>query len=624
MPRQRPITDWLPASRREMDERGWDAADVILVSGDAYVDHPAFGHAVIARVLEQEGCRVAVLAQPNWRDDLRDFQKLGRPRLFFGVTAGCMDSMVNHYTAAQRRRSEDAYTPGGAAGFRPDRATQVYVGVLKRLFPDVPVVIGGVEASLRRMTHYDYWSDSLRPSLLVDSGADLLVYGMGEPAVRGLVRLLRRGVPFASIRTLPQSALLLGPEAPLPSNRHWETRELASHEACLSSQETFALQFRMLERSAGGPKPVRWVQRTGEHRVVINPPFPVMTASEIDASFDLPYTRLPHPRYGKRGRIPAFEMIRFSITLHRGCFGGCSFCAIAAHQGRQVASRSEGSILREVDAVTRMPGFAGTLSDLGGPTANMYRMQGLDPERCRACARASCLHPRICANLSTDHGPLLRLYGEVERRPGVRHAFVGSGVRHDLLVGRPEAVRRRDSLDAYTRQLVLRHVSGRLKVAPEHSSDRVLRLMRKPPFRLFEAFKERFDALCRKEGLPQELVPYFISAHPGCTVEDMAELAGHARRLGVRLEQVQAFTPVPMTLSSVMYFAGMHPDTLRPLHAARTRAERAEQHRLFFAGQAGGRGPGRCGALPGCRGAAGAGRGGRSRGRRWNGRRARA
>ena len=578
MPQERKLTDWLPVTRKEMEERGWEEADVILVSGDAYVDHPAFGHAVVARVLEQEGCRVAVLAQPNWRDDLRDFRKLGRPRLFFGVTAGCMDSLVNHYTAQRRRRSEDAYTPGGAAGFRPDRATEVYTRILKKLFPDVPVVVGGVEASLRRMTHYDYWSDSLRASLLTDGGADLLVYGMGDQAVRGIVRLLERGVPFASIRTLPQTALLLAPDVPMPRNRKWETRELASHEECLRSRESFAKQFRQVERASGGKKPVRLVQRVGEQVLVINPPFPVMSETEIDASFDLPYTRLPHPRYRKRGRIPAFDMIRFSINLHRGCFGGCSFCAIAAHQGKQVASRSERSILHEVDAVAAMPGFAGTITDLGGPTANMYGMKGRDRDRCRACLRPSCIHPGICDNMNTDHGPLLQLYQKVLGHPSVRHVFIGSGVRYDLLVDRPQAV----PPDAYTRQLVRCHVSGRLKVAPEHTSARVLRMMRKPPFRLFEVFKKRFDDISREEGLSQHLVPYFISAHPGCTREDMADLARHARRLGYRLELVQAFTPGPMTLATAIYYTGLHPYNLRPVYSARARAERAEQHRLFF------------------------------------------
>jgi len=597
MSTERPITDWFPVSREEIARRGWERPDVVVVSGDAYVDHPAFGHAVIARVLEQEGCRVAILAQPNWRDDLRDFRKLGRPRLFFGVTAGCMDSMVNHYTAAGRLRSDDAYTPGGEAGFRPDRATVVYTRILKQLFPDLPVVIGGVEASLRRMTHYDAWSDSLRPSILEESGADLLVYGMGERPLREIVRLLARGVPFAAIRTLPQTAVLLEPGVPVPRNRRWATHELPSHEACLEDKTAFARLFREAESPAGGAEGVRWVQRSGDRTLVINPPFPVMSQAEIDASFDLPYTRLPHPRYGKRGRIPAFDMIRFSINLHRGCFGGCSFCAIAAHQGKHVASRSEGSILREVDAVAVLPGFAGTITDLGGPTANMYRMGGRDRGRCRACPRPSCLWPGVCPNLCVDHGPLLRVYERVLAHPAVRNVFIGSGVRYDLLAGGSAAERRENRLDEYSRALVLRHVSGRLKVAPEHTSDAVLRRMRKPSFSVFEAFKKRFDELSWEAGRAQQLVPYFISAHPGCTLKDMEDLARLSRRLGVRLEQVQAFTPTPMTLATAMYFTGVDPYTLKPVYVARTPAERAEQHKLFFR-PGNGRSRGRKGGKP--------------------------
>lgn len=579
---ERTITEWLPMTREEMTRLGWDAPDVVVASGDAYVDHPAFGHAVVARVLEQEGCRVAILAQPNWRDDLRDFRKLGRPRLFFGVTAGCMDSMVNHYTAVGRLRSDDAYTPGGRAGFRPDRATVVYTRILKKLYPDVPAVIGGLEASLRRVTHYDAWSDSLRPSILEESGADLLVYGMGEQPLRRLVRLLMRGVPFGGIRTLPQTAVLLGPGEALPRNRKWTTRELPSHEACLRDKAAFAKLARDLDSPEGGVENVRFVQRLGDRTLVVNPPFPVMSSAEIDASFELPYTRLPHPRYRKRGRIPAFDMIRFSVTLHRGCFGGCSFCAIAAHQGRHVASRSEGSILREVDAVAAMPGFGGTISDLGGPTANMYRMGGRDPSLCRACSRPSCLWPKACPNLAVDHGPLLRVYERVLARPGVRNVFVSSGVRYDMLVGGSAARRREMGLDEYTRALVLRHVSGRLKVAPEHTAGTVLRLMRKPSFAFFEDFKRRFDELCREAGRAQELVPYFISAHPGCTLDDMQDLARRSGRLGLRLEQVQMFTPTPMTLSTAMYYTGLNPYTLKPVYTARTRAQREAQHGLFF------------------------------------------
>ncbi len=577
------LTDWLPTTVKEARLRGWDEMDVILISGDAYVDHPAFGTAVIARVLEAEGLRVAVVPQPNWKDDLRDFKKFGRPRLFFGVTSGVMDSMVNHYTARKRLRSNDAYTPGGARGFRPDYATTVYSRILKKLFPDVPVVIGGVEASLRRLTHYDYWSDRLMPSILAETQADLLIYGMGEQPLRELLRLLRKGVPFTSLKTIPQTAFLLDASAPLPKNKAWQTLELASYETCLKDKKAFAQNFKYIEKESNTLKPnTVLVQKVAEQKVVVNPPFPVMSEKEIDYSFDLPYTRLPHPKYAKRGPIPAYEMIRHSINLHRGCFGGCSFCTISAHQGKFVASRSKASILKEAKAITRMPDFKGYISDLGGPSANMYKMQGKNLALCAVCKRASCIYPSVCSNLNFDHRPLTEIYRAVTQIPGVKKAFVSSGIRYDLLLNASKEDEQKNGLRAYAEQVITQHVSGRLKVAPEHTSERVLRLMRKPSFVFFYKFKKLFDEINRRAGLRQQLIPYFISSHPGSTLEDMAELAAITKQMGFHLEQVQDFTPTPMTLATVIYYSGYHPYTLQKVYAARSLKEKTEQNRFFF------------------------------------------
>ncbi len=577
------LTDWLPTTVKEARLRGWDEMDVVLISGDAYVDHPAFGTAVIARVLEAEGLRVAVVPQPNWKDDLRDFKKFGRPRLFFGVTSGVMDSMVNHYTARKRLRSNDAYTPGGARGFRPDYATSVYTRILKKLFPEVPVVIGGVEASLRRLTHYDYWSDRLKPSILAETQADLLIYGMGEQPLRELLRLLRKGVPFTSLKTIPQTAFLLEADAPLPKNKAWQTLELASYETCLKDKKAFAQNFKFIEKESNTLRPrTVLVQKTAEQKVVVNPPFPAMSEEEIDYSFDLPYTRLPHPKYARRGPIPAYEMIRHSINLHRGCFGGCSFCTISAHQGKFVSSRSRASILKEAKAITRMPDFKGYISDLGGPSANMYKMQGKDLTLCAVCKRASCIYPSVCANLNFDHRPLTEIYRAVTQVPGVKKAFVSSGIRYDLLLNASKEEAEKNGLRAYAEQVITRHVSGRLKVAPEHTSERVLRLMRKPSFSFFHKFKKLFDEINRKAGLRQQLIPYFISSHPGSTLEDMAELAAITKQMGFHLEQVQDFTPTPMTLATVIYYSGYHPYTLQKVYVARSLKEKAEQNRFFF------------------------------------------
>jgi uncharacterized radical SAM protein YgiQ len=577
----RPLTDWLPITRKEVEARGWNEIDVVLISGDAYVDHPAFGSAVIGRILESEGLRVALVPQPNWQDDLRDFKKFGRPRLFFGVTSGCMDSMVNHYTAARRKRSTDAYTPGGEAGFRPDYATVEYTKILKKLYPDVPVLIGGIEASLRRVTHYDYWKDELFPNILQMSGADMLVYGMGEMPLREVLRLLEKGVPFHSIDTIPQTALLVDREDDIPKNKNWEDLWLHSHERCLGDKLSFAANFKHIEQQSNKVQAKRILQKTRDQYLIINPPYPPMTENEIDTSFDLPYTRMPHPKYRKRGSVPAYEMIRFSVNMHRGCFGGCSFCTISAHQGKFIASRSEESILKEVEQVTQMPDFKGYISDLGGPSANMYGMKGKVQEICDRCVAPSCIHPVVCSNLDTSHKSMTELYRKVDAHPEVKKAFVGSGIRYDLLV---DSYNKNNdgSLDEYMEQVVSRHVCGRLKVAPEHTSDATLRVMRKPSFKHFHEFKKKYDKYNKKHGLNQPLIPYFISSHPGSQAEDMANLAAETKDMGFRLEQVQDFTPTPMTVATVIYYTGVHPYTLKPIYTAKSKREKQQQHLFFF------------------------------------------
>lgn len=574
-------TDWLPTSVKEMKALGWHCVDVVLFSGDAYVDHPAFGAAVIGRTLQAAGFRVAIVPQPNWQDDLRDFRKFGAPRLFFGVSPGAMDSMVNHYTAARRRRSDDAYTPGGRHGARPDYPSIVYSRILKELFPDVPVILGGIEASLRRLAHYDYWEDRLRPGILADAPADMLIYGMGERTVLQLARRLDSGEHIAGITDLEQTAMLR-PVAEIPGDDN-DNIVLAPLDRCRRSKAAHAANFKIIEQESNryhGHK-VLWQDTGGGHAIRVNPMLPAMSQGEIDAAFDLPYTRLPHPRY--RGKtIPAYEMIRHSINLHRGCFGGCAFCTISAHQGKFIASRSPESILREARQVTRMPDFKGYISDLGGPSANMYAMGGKDREQCRRCLRPSCLHPAPCSNLDTDHRPLLGIYHAVDKLPGVKKSFVGSGVRYDLSM-HPTGDKAVDRANAdYNRELIVNHVSGRLKVAPEHTSDTVLNLMRKPPFPLFHRFKELFDSINTRSGLRQQLIPYFISSHPGCRVEDMAELAVETKNLHFHLEQVQDFTPTPMTLATEMYYTGIHPYTGKEVFSATTPAQKEAQRQFFF------------------------------------------
>jgi len=581
MQKTRKITGWLPASVKDIELRGWDEVDVIIFSGDAYVDHPSFGPAVIGRVIEDEGFRVALVPQPNWKDDLRDFKKLGRPKYFFGVTAGNMDSMVNHYTAARRLRSDDAYTPGGKAGFRPDYPTIVYSQILKKLFPDVPVIIGGIEASMRRLTHYDYWKDKLEPSILISSSADLLIYGMGEQPVREIVRLLGKGVPFSSLRTVSQTGFIIDKEEELPKNKLWNDKTLHSYEKCLESKKSFSENFVIFEKESNRMEAARLIEPSGQFNVVINPPFAAMDEEEADRTYDLPYTYRPHPRYDKKDPIPAYEMIKFSVNIHRGCFGGCSFCAIAAHQGKQIVSRSEKSIIREVEKLSQMPDFKGYLSDLGGPSANMYRMKGRNMEICRKCSRPSCIWPSVCSNLETSHRELADLYRKVNGMEGIKKAFIGSGIRYDLLfpewnknAGRAE--------NEYLNELVINHVSGRLKVAPEHTSPKVVNQMRKVPFELFRKLKKRFEEITGREGLKYEIVPYFISSHPGCTDRDMKELADEVRNLGIRPEQVQDFTPTPMTLSTLIYYTGFDPYTGKPVYVARKPEEKKRQKEFFF------------------------------------------
>ncbi|MCM1107671.1 MAG: YgiQ family radical SAM protein [Clostridium sp.] len=599
------LSDWLPTTRKEMDLRGWEQADVILFSADAYVDHPSFGAAVVGRLLEAEGLKVAIVPQPDWHGDFRDFKKLGRPRLFFGVAPGCMDSMVNKYTAARRLRSEDAYSPDGRHDLRPEYPTLVYTRILKQIYPDVPVVLGGIEASLRRLTHYDYWQDRLRPSVLIESGADTITYGMGEKPLTEMVHRLTtalndgyEGIDYnengegqmtsAAFRSIVfgdhpvrQTVALYKNQMDIPGGIRPDDILLHSHEQCLTQPKCQAENFRHIEEESNKYEAQRIIQQSGQRYVVVNPPYPPLTQGELDGSFDLPYTRLPHPKY-KGKRIPAYEMIKFSVNIHRGCFGGCAFCTISAHQGKFIMSRSKESILKEVEQVAQMPGFKGYLSDLGGPSANMYAMKGKNEKACRKCRRPSCIHPQICPNLNTDHRPLLDVYRAVDSLPYIKKSFIGSGVRYDLLLHDAKDAAINKAAADYTRELIVNHVSGRLKVAPEHTCDRVLHLMRKPPFALFGEFKRMFEHINREAGLNQQIIPYFISSHPGCTEEDMAELAVQTKQMDFQLEQVQDFTPTPMTVSTETWATGYHPYTLDPVFSAKTPAEKQAQRMFFF------------------------------------------
>ena len=558
------LLKYLPTTRKETDLRGWDELDIVFFTGDAYIDHPSFGAAVLGRVLEAAGYRIAIVPQPDWHGDYRDFKKFGRPRLYFAVSAGSMDSMVNHYTAAKRKRSDDAYTPEGRAGARPDYCTTVYCRILKQLYPDVPVVIGGIEASMRRLTHYDYWQDKLMPSILVDSGADLLVYGMGEQAMTDIANRIAND-PSRVPHDVPQTAFLTSDKSEIPEN----AIRLASHEEALRDKRAHAENFRLIEIESNKIHQTTIVQPVGKQWVVVNPSYLPLSTEQLDAIYDLPYTYTPHPKY-KYNHIPAYEMIKCSVCMHRGCFGGCSFCTISAHQGKQIVSRSKASILRQIERLSHLPDWHGVISDLGGPSANMYGMHGKDRSICEQCARPSCLQPAICKNLNQDFGAILDIYRTVDKLPYVKHAFVGSGIRYDLMS------------EAYARQLITRHVSGRLKVAPEHSSDAVLRIMRKPSWANYLRFRELFLRINKEAGLNQQLIPYFISSHPGCTKRDMALLAEETKKMHYRPEQVQDFTPTPMTLSTTMFYTGINPYTREPIYVARTPEEKKSQNQYFF------------------------------------------
>lgn len=598
------LTDWLPTTKKEVELRGWDQLDIILFSADAYIDHPSFGAAVIGRILEAEGLKVAIVPQPDWHGDYRDFKKLGRPRLWFGVAPGCMDSMVNKYTANRRLRSEDAYSPDGRHDLRPEYPTVVYTQILKQIYPDVPVVLGGIEASLRRLTHYDYWKECFKPCILCESGADMIVYGMGEKPIIELTNKLTQlieqsdedlaydenGQSYIGIKAFRKAlcrsseikqTVVLYKKEDIPEGITDQDIVLHSHESCLENKRFQSENFKHIEEESNKYHAQRIIQQTGNRYVVVNPPYPPLTQKELDHSFDLPYTRLPHPKY-KGKRIPAYEMIKFSVNLHRGCFGGCAFCTISAHQGKFIMNRSKESILKEVKAICEMPDFKGYLSDLGGPSANMYGMRGKKLEICEKCKKPSCIHPQICPNLNTDHRPLLDIYHAVDALPGIKKSFIGSGVRYDLLLHDAKDNQINHAAQQYTRELITKHVSGRLKVAPEHTSDYVLNLMRKPSFCLFGEFKTIFDRINREENLHQQIIPYFISSHPGCKAEDMAELAVLTKDMDFQLEQVQDFTPTPMTVSTETWATGFHPYTLEPVYSAKTPKEKLAQRMFFF------------------------------------------
>ena len=589
----------IPTSAKEVQALGWDYIDVIILSGDAFVDHPSFGTAVIARWLQKWGYRVAVVPQPNWRDDLRDFRKLGAPRLYFGVNAGAMDSMVNHYTASKRLRHDDAYTPDGKAGARPDYAVTVYTKILKDLYPDIPVIIGGIEASLRRLTHYDYWKDCLMPSVLYTSGADYLCYGMGERPMLELTKGIENRWNRRRMEAIPQiafyhtgkykapeedsrsSASLRDPVRANAPERESSSGVVVLHsfEECQKDKYKFAENFHWIEQHANMMHPDTIIEPVGNGYVQINPPFPVATTEEMDSFWDLPFTKLPHPRY-KGKRIPAYDMIKFSVNTHRGCFGGCNFCTIAAHQGKFISSRSEASILKEVRELNKLPDFAGNISDVGAPTANMYGMHGKNQEICAKCKRRSCLYPARCPNLNCDHTRLLDLYHKIDSTKGIRHSYIGSGIRYDLFLTEKGFVD--ESSRPYLKELILDHTSGRLKVAPEHTEDHVLQKMGKPSFCLFERLRKEFDGVNREAGTHVGLVPYFISSHPGCTQKDMERLASHPALKGIWMDQVQDFTPTPMTTSSVMYYSGYDPRDLKPVFTERDMDRKRKQKSFFF------------------------------------------
>ena len=572
-PTQYDLKKWLPTTAKEVKLRNWDSIDVILFTGDAYIDHPSFGAAVMARLMEREGLRVAIVPQPNWKDDKRDFKKLGKPNLFFAVTAGNMDSMVNHYTANKRLRSNDAYTPDGRKAARPDYASIVYCNILRELYPETPIVLGGVEASLRRLTHYDYWSNQLKPGILEEAPADILLYGMAEKSMLRLIKLVQKNVPISKIKDLPQTAYLSKDVSFLTEDKI----KLFSHEECLQSKKKYAQNFKHIEQESNMVQGKTLYQKVKDKWIVINPAFSPEKDGAIDQWYDLPYTRLPHPKYWKKGPIPAYDMIKFSVNMHRGCFGGCSFCTISAHQGKFVVNRSKESILKEVEEITKAPDFKGYISDLGGPSANMYKMRGIDLKECEPCKRPSCIHPNVCHNLDVSHDALLEVYQEARNVKGIKKAFIGSGVRYDLVLAQSPK-----KAYNYLKELMKHHVSGKLKVAPEHTSDKVLHLMRKPNFESFKKFTAIFNRINREEQLNELLIPYFISSHPGSEKLDMADLAAETKAMNFRLEQIQDFTPTPMTVATVIFYSGLHPYTLKPVFTAKSQQEKQAQRKYFF------------------------------------------
>lgn len=573
------MSNWLPITVKEIEKLGWSQADVILISGDAYVDHPAFGTAMIGRWIEYLGYKVAIIPQPNWRDDLRDFKKFGAPKLFFGVTSGNMDSMVNHYTAFKRLRSDDAYTPGGIAGFRPDYATEVYTKILKSLYPEVPVILGGVEASMRRLTHYDYWSDSLKPSILESSRADMLVYGMGEITIKNILEQLSKGHPINTLENILQTAIIKD-KSKLENYSNYIF--LPSHEACRKSKKEFAKSFILFETESHKLKPTGLIQQNGDHLIIINPPNPPSLESDMDLFYDLPFTRLPHPKYQKRGSIPAWDMIKNSITIHRGCFGGCSFCAISAHQGKFISSRSEQSILKELNTISNHSDFSGHITDLGGPSANMYKMKGQNLEICTKCKRASCLFPSVCKNLCTDHSPLIELYRKASAIKGIKKITIGSGIRYDLFINRPLQEDKPFKHFEYFETLIKNHVSGRLKVAPENTEEKVLKLMRKPNILLYEALNKQFIKINSKHNLNYQLIPYLISNYPGNCFDDTVNTALWLKNHNIKPEQIQDFTPTPMTNSTTAYYCGFDPYTNETINVLKDVTERKKNQTLFF------------------------------------------
>jgi uncharacterized radical SAM protein YgiQ len=569
---------FLPTTAAEVAARGWDAVDIVFVSGDAYIDHPSFAAALLGRVLEKHGFRVAILAQPPWQD-AEAFRALGRPRLFFAVSAGNMDSMINHYTANRKRRNDDAYSPGGKIGLRPDRATNVYAQRCREAFPGVPVIAGGVEASLRRIAHYDYWADSVRPSILQTSKADLVAFGMGEQVIVEIARRLDAGQSVQDLRDMRGVAYLLGAREDLPEHSFhdgvgmaagWDrTLALPSFEQVREDHHAFAEMTRVLHDETSPTNGRRLTQLHGDRTVVINPPSLPLDEGSMDAIYDLPYTRRAHSGYSEP--IPAHQMIKDSVTIMRGCFGGCTFCSITMHQGRIIQSRSQESILREVHAMAADPEFKGHISDIGGPTANMYQMRCTRPDVEKLCRRLSCVHPTICKLLGTDHSPTVGLMRAARSVPGVKSVKVASGIRMDLAAHSQE----------YLDELAAHHVGGHLKVAPEHASPRVLGLMKKPDTGSFDAFASRFAEASKKAGKEQYLVPYFIASHPGSGVEEMIELAVFLKQRGYRPRQVQDFIPAPMDVATCMYWTGIDPLTMKPVDTVRKLKDRVVQRALM-------------------------------------------